>query len=83
MLPNTTASGAALIAERVRAQIDAMAIPHIGSANGQHVTVSIGGASLVPRTHMASTSLIESADLALYRAKQLGKNRVEMQPGAS
>ncbi|VVD90112.1 Phytochrome-like protein cph2 [Pandoraea eparura] len=83
VLPNTTASGAVVIAEKVRAQIDAMAIPHIGSANGHHVTISVGGASLVPRTHMASTSLIESADLALYRAKQLGKNRVEMQPGAS
>ena len=83
VLPNTSPAGAAVIAEKVRAQIDAMAIPHIGSANGRHVTVSVGGAALVPRTHMASTSLIESADLALYRAKQQGKNRVEMQPGAS
>lgn len=83
VLPNTTGSGAAVIAEKVRAQIEAMAIAHVGSANGRHVTISLGGAALVPRTHMASTSLIESADLALYRAKQQGKNRVEMQPGAS
>ena len=83
VLPNTSASGAAVIAEKVRAEIDGMAIPHVGSANGRHVTISLGGAALVPRTHMASTSLIESADLALYRAKQQGKNRVEMQPGAS
>ncbi|WP_083253576.1 PleD family two-component system response regulator [Pandoraea sp. ISTKB] len=83
VLPNTSASGAAAIAEKVRAQIEAMAIAHVGSANGRHVTISLGGAALVPRTHMASTSLIESADLALYRAKQQGKNRVEMQPGAS
>jgi two-component system chemotaxis family response regulator WspR len=81
VLPNTGAAGAAVIAEKVRAQIDAMAIPHIGAANGRHVTVSVGGAALVPRTHMASTSLIEAADLALYRAKQQGKNRAEMQPG--
>ncbi len=83
VLPNTSAAGAALIAEKVRAQIEAMAIAHVGSANGRHVTISLGGAALVPRTHMASTSLIESADLALYRAKQQGKNRVEMQPGVS
>nr|WP_150808352.1 diguanylate cyclase [Pandoraea sputorum] len=83
VLPNTSAAGAAAIAEKVRMHIEAMAIPHVGSANGRHVTISLGGAALVPRTHMASTSLIESADLALYRAKQQGKNRVEMQPGAS
>lgn len=83
VLPNTTAEGAALLAEKVRAHIDALQIPHTGSANGRHVTISLGGASVVPRTNMASTSLIESADLALYRAKQQGKNRVEMQPQAA
>lgn len=82
VLPSTTTGGAALVAEKLRAEIDALNIPHIGSANGRHVTISLGGAAFVPRTSMASTSLIEAADLALYRAKQHGKNRVEMQAAA-
>ena len=39
-------------------------------------TVSIGVASLIEHADSLE-SLIEVADKALYRAKQLGKNRVE------
>jgi two-component system, chemotaxis family, response regulator WspR len=40
------------------------------------VTISIGGASVVPSAESPMTSLIEAADLALYKAKRDGKNLV-------
>jgi two-component system chemotaxis family response regulator WspR len=42
------------------------------------VTISIGGASVIPTADSPMTSLIEAADLALYKAKHDGKNQVKL-----
>jgi diguanylate cyclase (GGDEF)-like protein len=42
-----------------------------------NITVSIGVAGFVPSLHMEKNSLLRRADAALYRAKRLGRNRVE------
>lgn len=77
-LPNTGADGAAIIAERVRRQVEAMALPVAGPA----VTVSIGVAAAAFADPMAGDAdipeLLKRADAALYRAKAAGRNRVEM-----
>ncbi|MHB0979345.1 MAG: diguanylate cyclase domain-containing protein [Thermoleophilia bacterium] len=48
---------------------------HLGTEN-VHITASIGIA-LFPKDGMDATSLIHHADLAMYGAKRLGRNRIQ------
>jgi len=75
LLPDTELSGAAALADHIRAAVSAMKKPHDGSAIG-HVTVSIGVATMHARFGDAPTVLLERADTALYDAKHKGRNRV-------
>lgn len=43
----------------------------------REVTVSVGVAACVPRGGLKAAQLVDEADAALYRAKKLGRNRVE------
>jgi diguanylate cyclase len=75
LLPATDLAGAATIAERIRARLDARPLVGVG-AGGLRVTASIGCAAL----HAADASAeawIARADRALYRAKAAGRNRCE------
>jgi len=51
-----------------------LAIPHSGEHNGL-VTISIGISTSPTRTDMSLETLISSADEALYKAKERGRNR--------
>lgn len=76
ILPATSLEGALTVAERLRSDIEAMAIPHSGSEIGPSVTLSIGVASLTPARESLANSLITQADKALYQAKAQGRNQV-------
>jgi two-component system, chemotaxis family, response regulator WspR len=76
VLPGTPVDGVRLLAERIRREVENLRLPHLHSATRQYVTVSIGGAAIVPTAQTAVTSLIEAADAALYRAKHAGKDQV-------
>lgn len=78
ILPGADAGKPALLAERVRAAVEALGLEHPASGVSRFVTVSVGAASIVPGRQQNSDTLIASADRALYRAKQGGRNRVEM-----
>lgn len=75
ILPGTDAAGALAVAERVRASVEELAIPHAGNPKGV-VTVSIGVATLRPLAGDASAGLVKAADEALYAAKRAGRNRI-------
>lgn len=76
VLPNCDVDGAVLAAERLRAAVSALAIPHAASEVAPHVTLSIGVAQYDPAVMDRFDALFSQADLALYRAKHQGRNRV-------
>jgi len=76
LLPETDTLGAVSVGERVRAELNTMAIPHEGSESAPFVTLSLGVASLVPSRADVLQDLTDSAEAALLRAQQRGGNQV-------
>ncbi len=74
ILPGSNREGAAVVARRILDRVAELTIPHSGEAGG-HVTLSIGIATAQAQTGMTPDGLISSADKALYRAKEGGRNR--------
>jgi diguanylate cyclase (GGDEF)-like protein/PAS domain S-box-containing protein len=76
LLPATDSAGAAHIAENLRAAVEQFGVDHPLSSAGPKVTVSIGTATVTPMADERVEKLICFADIALYRAKELSRNRV-------
>jgi len=76
ILPQTDASGAELLAERMRAAVQSLQVPRMGGGGTLSVTASFGVAAM-PESALDRDGLIAAADAALYAAKRAGKNRVE------
>jgi diguanylate cyclase (GGDEF)-like protein len=75
LLPNTDAEGARLFAERLRARLEAAEFATQGGL--LRVTASFGVSTVNPGSGTLA-DLIANADAALYRAKESGRNRVEV-----
>jgi diguanylate cyclase (GGDEF)-like protein len=76
ILPNADLDRALVVAENIRHAIAAMNIPHSCSPHGRQ-TISVGVAAAIPIHEESVLSLLTQSDRALYRAKDLGRNRVE------
>jgi diguanylate cyclase (GGDEF)-like protein len=80
------------LAERIRHELAALAIPHAASKVGNSVTISIGVASIRPAAVLAAeqgvladsglsinpVALVVAADEALYAAKETGRDRISL-----
>lgn len=64
------------ILESLRDDIAALQIPHAASDGAPHVSLSIGLAYLQPQADQTLDDALRLADVALYLAKEQGRNRV-------
>lgn len=80
VLPSTSLDGAIHFAEKMREHIEKLAIAHEYSSSGDIVTLSLGVATLTPTENNDQNQLIETADKALYKAKENGRNQVMGMP---
>jgi two-component system cell cycle response regulator len=78
VMPRTSYAGVTATAERVRRAVEKHPVL---TEDGEEVrvTISVGGAAIVRVTEAdAGKHLLDAADQALYRAKENGRNRVEI-----
>jgi two-component system cell cycle response regulator len=76
LLPNTPIEGAVIAAENLRKGFEALSHEHDGETIQR--TISLGVSCLTPDDPRDQEALLKAADEALYRAKEGGRNRVEM-----
>src|SRR5262245_34111646 len=78
LLYDVDAAAAENVAAQMRRAICAMGLEHRDSRLGQIVTLSIGVAVVEPSPERRSRGALQLADEALYQAKKMGRNRVEV-----
>jgi len=76
VLGDTDMEGARLVAEKIRAGVEALALPHPDSDAASCVTVSLGIAAVVPDHKTGFLTIVDQADQRLYQAKRSGRNRI-------
>ena len=76
ILPEHAIPGGAVAVERMRLGVKAFGIPHSDTVEGV-LTISAGLSVLYPGDTRPVHEVLKEADDALYRAKALGRNRVE------
>ena len=77
IFPEQSLPAGTLAVERMRIGLERREIPHADSPAGV-LTISAGMAMLDPGRTRSAGEVLKEADEALYRAKQLGRNRVEL-----
>ncbi|MGY5451364.1 GGDEF domain-containing protein [Agarivorans sp. MS3-6] len=75
VLPNTDTKGALQVAARIRTLLADAKLRHEYSTAASYITVSIGVSCLIPVAQQDAKEIVDKADKALYRAKQLGRNQ--------
>jgi diguanylate cyclase (GGDEF)-like protein len=83
LLPNAQWENAVMVADRVRKMVEMAGMPaseHLAVKPTMVATVSCGVSTYVPDGRVSRERLLKTADKALYKAKDGGRNRVEFRP---
>ncbi|ATX80217.1 diguanylate cyclase (GGDEF) domain-containing protein [Mariprofundus aestuarium] len=78
IFPFTDEEGAKNRVDVLQRTLKKQRIPHPESDAADHVTISVGVASIIPNASQSPDDLISKADQALYRAKEKGRNQICM-----
>lgn len=74
VLTGTANEGLNVVCKRIIENINIIAIPHAKSKTSKIVTVSCGGASVIPNGRITLKDVLEIADKKLYEVKSAGRN---------
>ncbi len=79
ILPETERTGAFIVSERIRSDVEERF--RAGAIRNQRLDLSVsGGVSIYPIDSSTEEELVNMADQALYRSKREGKNRITLHP---
>jgi len=78
LLPESDANAVQRVAERCKGLVEKLQIPHDANVSGSVVTISIGAGTIQPAAMLESKTFIDAVDKLLYKAKQGGRNRIEI-----
>lgn len=78
MLPDTAIEAARSLAENIRADVENIKISHEKSSPLNIVTISLGVAATIGKIAASYETVLQHSDKALYKAKERGRNRVEV-----
>ncbi|HYW91094.1 MAG TPA: diguanylate cyclase [Gammaproteobacteria bacterium] len=77
VIPETPLRGGLAVAARIMRSLRREEMPHAGTrVRGDRVTVSIGAAAACPGPKVSPSDLLQAADLALYEAKEAGRDAI-------
>ncbi len=79
ILPNTNIESATMICEKLRVEVENLAISHEESKTSNIVTISVGISCVVPTENIEPNDLIRKADNALYLSKKTGRNKINIE----
>jgi diguanylate cyclase (GGDEF)-like protein len=76
ILPDTDQSGAIIIAEKIRNNIENLNIPHRNSLISDYVTASLGVLTVPACSRTSPGEIVALTDRQLYLAKEKGRNQI-------